>query len=207
MLTEKMIEAAFSHPQFEARMRDAISFTVRETLGFVNGEIVNELFTNINTVISHCASPPPAGSVKALEVMSQALIEYQHAMARGPSWYTNGEAGMKRHLRAWDDRVKAALSAQAQDVAGIVPAHCTGTRLAIEGGCLHVRKDGSGYIVIDESDFKLEDDRGEGPDGPEGSVHWIANFPAGEMTALRDFLNGQGFAAPSAVIPPRSDNP
>lgn len=65
-----------------------------------------------------------------------------------------------------------------------------------EGGALHVRKDGSGYIVVAERDFALEDDRQEGPDGPEGSVHWIARFPAGEMIELRDFLNGQQFARP-----------
>jgi len=93
--------------------------------------------------------------------------------------------------------LEAALSA-AEPVSSIVPDHCSGTTLNFEGGCLHVRKDGSGHIVVDEDDFKLEDDRCEGEHGPEGSVHWIARFPAGEMTALRNFLNGQDFPAPPA---------
>jgi hypothetical protein len=93
--------------------------------------------------------------------------------------------------------LEPALSA-AEPVSSIVPDHCSGTALIFEGGCLHVRKDGSGHIVVDEDDFKLEDDRCEGEHGSEGSVHWIARFPAGEMTALRNFLNGQDFPAPPA---------
>jgi hypothetical protein len=72
----------------------------------------------------------------------------------------------------------------------IVPSHCTGASLSFEPGVLHVSKDGSGYIAIDEGDFSLEDDRCEGPDGPEGSVHWITRLDASEIVALRDFLNG-----------------
>ncbi|NSZ73914.1 hypothetical protein G6L74_09190 [Agrobacterium tumefaciens] len=91
-------------------------------------------------------------------------------------------------------RLEAALPA-AEPVASIVPKHCSASAFGFEGGCLHVRKDGSGHIVVDEADFTIEDDRREGEHGPEGSVYWIARFPAGEMTALRDFLNGQGFSA------------
>ncbi len=64
-------------------------------------------------------------------------------------------------------------SAEPQPVASIVPDHCTGSALAFVNGVLHVSKDGSGYIAVNEDDFHLEDDRCEGPDGPEGSVHWI----------------------------------
>lgn len=96
-------------------------------------------------------------------------------------------------------QIEAALSA-AEPVSSIVPDHCSGTALIFEGGCLHVRKDGSGHIVVDEDDFKLEDDRCEGEHGSEGSVHWIARFPAGEMTALRNFLNGQDLPAPSVAV-------
>lgn len=99
------------------------------------------------------------------------------------------------------EKIRAALEAAlpaAEPVSSIVPDHCSGTALIFEGGCLHVRKDGSGHIVVDEDDFKLEDDRCEGEHGSEGSVHWIARFPAGEMTALRNFLNGQDFPAPPA---------
>lgn len=87
----------------------------------------------------------------------------------------------------------AALSVQeagAEPVANIVPEHCSGKALAFEPGVLHVNKDGSGYIAVNEDDFQCEDDRCEGPDGPEGSIHWIARMTAGEMQALRDFLNG-----------------
>jgi len=75
-------------------------------------------------------------------------------------------------------------------VVDIVPPHCSGSALAFEPGVLHVNKNGSGYIAINEDDFVLEDDRCEGPDGPEGSVHWITNLDASEIVALRDFLNG-----------------
>lgn len=101
-------------------------------------------------------------------------------------------------------RLEAALSA-AEPVSSIVPKHCSGTSLVFQGGCLHVRTDGSGHIVVDEDDFKLEDDRQEGEQGPEGSVHWIARFPAGEMTALRDFLNGQDFPTLSVQVQDESE--
>ena len=75
-------------------------------------------------------------------------------------------------------------------VSAIVPPHCSGSALAFDPGVLHVNKDGSGYIAVDEDDFVLEDDRCEGPDGPEGSVHWIVRLGVSEITAIRDFLNG-----------------
>lgn len=75
-------------------------------------------------------------------------------------------------------------------VGSIVPPHCSGSAFVFEPGMLHVNKDGSGYIAVDEDDFILEDDRCEGPDGPEGSVHWIVRLDASEITALRGFLNG-----------------
>lgn len=84
----------------------------------------------------------------------------------------------------------AAPPPQPDSVGAIVPDGCTGSALAMNPGVLHVNTGGSGYIAINESDFELEDDRCEGPDGPEGSVHWIARFDASEMSALRDFLNG-----------------
>lgn len=80
--------------------------------------------------------------------------------------------------------------ARQTNVGGIVPPNCTGYSFVLDPGVMHVRKDGSGYIVVDESDFVLEDDRCEGPDGPEGSVHWIARMGVSEITALRNFLNG-----------------
>lgn len=84
-------------------------------------------------------------------------------------------------------------------VASIVPPHCSGIAFVFEPGVLRVNKDGSGYIAIDEDDFALEDDRCEGPDGPEGSVHWIARLDASDITALRDFLNGTTAPAPQAM--------
>lgn len=76
------------------------------------------------------------------------------------------------------------------DPVSIVPPTCTGISLSFDPGVLHVSKDGSGYIAIDEGHFSLEDDRADGPDGPEGSVHWITRLNASEVVALRDFLNG-----------------
>lgn len=81
-------------------------------------------------------------------------------------------------------------------VSAIVPPHCSGSAFVFDPGVLHVNKDGSGYIVVDEDDFVLEDDRCEGEHGPEGSVHWIVRLDASEVTALRDFLNGSSERAP-----------
>lgn len=84
--------------------------------------------------------------------------------------------------------ITAALAAMpVRAVAAIVPSHCSGSALAFDPGVLHVNKDGSGYIAINEDDFILDDDR-DGDGG--GSVHWIARMDASELTALRDFLNG-----------------
>lgn len=66
-----------------------------------------------------------------------------------------------------------------------------GGMLAFDDGSLLVRADGSGYIAVPEDQFALYDDRCEGPNGPQGSVYWIAELPASEIVALRDFLNGQ----------------
>lgn len=122
-----------------------------------------------------------------------------------------GDVGAEIHtilvdagLRDPETNEMAALRAQpqaredAQPVA-IVPPHCTGASLAFEPGVLHVSKDGSGYIAIDEEHFSLEDDRCQGPDGPEGSVHWITRLDASEVVALRDFLTGFPHPAPDAL--------
>lgn len=78
-------------------------------------------------------------------------------------------------------------------VASIVPVGCTGSAFSFDPGVLYVNKDGSGYIAIDEEHFTLKDDRDHNFEDPSGSVHWITRFPAGEMAALRDFLNGIPF--------------
>lgn len=97
----------------------------------------------------------------------------------------------------WNDRTPApdAPWPLPVTVAHLVPEHCTGTALAFDPGTLHINKDGSGYITIDEKHFECEDDRtGEG-----GSVHWITRMDASEMTALRDFLINGTLHAPDAV--------
>ena len=71
-------------------------------------------------------------------------------------------------------------------VAGIVPPHCSGYSFVFEPGVLHVKKDGSGHIVVNDEDFVLDDDRCEGEHGPEGSIHWITRMGASEITALRN---------------------
>lgn len=70
----------------------------------------------------------------------------------------------------------------------LLPHGCTGMALSFDPGVLYIAKDGSGHLAIPETDFILEDDRYEGPDGAEGSVHWLARISADEMVGLRDFL-------------------
>jgi len=72
----------------------------------------------------------------------------------------------------------------------LVPVGCTGIAFAFDPGTLHIQRDGSATLVISEEDMQFEDDRGEGPDGPEGSMHWFARLAPSEVIALRDFLNG-----------------
>lgn len=88
------------------------------------------------------------------------------------------------------------LASVPQTVAHLVPEHCTGIALAFEPGVLHINKDGSGYIAIDEKHFECEDDRG--PDG--GSVHWITRLDASEVVALRDFLTDGPDLAPAPAV-------
>lgn len=134
-------------------------------------------------------------------------VEDEELFAQGHNFIaTCKECGVAfdAHLRGCSNVRPIALRAQpparedAQPVA-IVPPHCTGASLAFEPGVLHVSKDGSGYIAIDEEHFSLEDDRCQGPDGPEGSVHWITRLDASEVVALRDFLTGATHPDPDAL--------
>lgn len=101
--------------------------------------------------------------------------------------YKTGHAAMEdaaeRHF--FGEIITAALAAMPA-VSAIVPPHCSGYSFFLDPGVLHVNKDGSGYIAINEDDFVLEDDR----DVEGGSVHWITRLDASDVTALRDFLNG-----------------
>jgi hypothetical protein len=103
--------------------------------------------------------------------------------------------------------LSAAIGAGGQAVANIAPDACTGKALAFDPGVLHVNMDGSGYIVVGEDAWQLEDDRCEGVDGPEGSVHWITRLAASEMQALRDFLNGAALSQPHPVDENWRDDP
>ncbi len=69
--------------------------------------------------------------------------------------------------------------------------------LVFDPGYLCVKSDGSGYFCVPDAEMVFEDDRSEGPDGPEGSVHWVARMNASEIVALRDFLND---AAPAQGV-------
>lgn len=153
----------------------------------------------------------------AIDVHNADADDYTVKWAKQPGKY---RAGLRRDVRdvlASMDRLgiyrPSALSlppqeAEAEPVdhvgASIVPPHCTGYSFSFDPGVLHVKKDGSGYIAVDENDFVLEDDRCEGEHGPEGSVHWIVRLDASEMIALRDFLNGTRacIAAPSQEADP-----
>lgn len=74
-----------------------------------------------------------------------------------------------------------------------------GATLSMDGATLHVQRDGSAQIIVAEDDFTLEDDRNEGPDGPQGSVHWVACLAASELIALRDFLTGHSRPSDDAL--------
>jgi hypothetical protein len=110
------------------------------------------------------------------------------------------DEGFPSFLEGFDQAIKIMSEAKTapapQTVAHLVPEHSTGTALAFEPGVLHINKDGSGYIAIDEKHFECEDDRG--PDG--GSVHWITRLDASEMVALRDFLTNGTLLAPAPVV-------
>lgn len=134
----------------------------------------------------------PANPAQVTDAMVEAACA---AYAKATGYYVSFHPGLKSEsadkmrlgMRA---ALTAAIGAGGQAVASVVPQGCTGTTLAFDPGVLHVNKDGSGYIAVDEDAWQLEDDRCEGPDGPEGSVHWITRLDASEMQALRDFLNG-----------------
>ncbi len=91
-----------------------------------------------------------------------------------------------------------------EPVASIVPDGCTGITIVFEPGHLHVNKDGWGYFCVPDAELVFEDDRCMGPDGSEGSIHWIARMDASEIEALRDFLNGAPRAAQTTPPAPAS---
>lgn len=121
-----------------------------------------------------------------------------------PTWQSMSETSQRIVRLDMRRALTAALAhRETEAVADIVPEYCTSSVLVFSEGVLCVNKDGSGHIVVDENDFDLEDDRREGPDGPQGSIHWITRFPPGEMQALKDFLNGVPFATNrSALVAP-----
>ncbi|MGR3825629.1 MAG: hypothetical protein ACU0A5_23895 [Salipiger marinus] len=137
----------------------------------------------IKTAKDWPASPSSdALSAAAVETLLEGLVnrieELQGALSEA---YAEGKRD------ALTERVAPTKEAE---ISSLVPDHCTSIAIAFDPGVLHINKDGSGHIVVGEADFTLEDDRAEGPDGPEGSVHWIARLSESEVVALRDFLNG-----------------
>lgn len=100
------------------------------------------------------------------------------------------------HMPDGEHKLYAAPSPVSNVGAAIVPPHCSGSAFSFDPGVLHVSKDGSGYIAVNEDDFVLEDDR----DGEGGSIHWIVRLDASEIAALRDFLNGAPRAHASEAI-------
>jgi cytochrome c2 len=77
--------------------------------------------------------------------------------------------------------------------------------LVFDPGYLCVKSDGSGYFCVPDAEMVFEDDRSEGPDGPEGSVYWVARMNASEIVALRDFLNDAAPAQGVEVWPSAKD--
>lgn len=125
-----------------------------------------------------CGETMPEEDAFSLVRMAAKLAEYEKANVA----YVDANTALIARSEALEAEVK-----RLREALSIVPSHCSGSSLAFEPGVLHVNKDGSGYIAINEADFILEDDRdGEGG----GSLHWIARMDASEIIALRDFLNG-----------------
>lgn len=184
--------------------------TVMSTFTLPERETTADRLERLYAVLKSAAphQPQPARSnVTGMRVGADALTP--HAESYGHEYSPDGRGSCSHCGRPRDEgdprrcpshpeyavylEEQAALRAQqpAQgEAVAIVPFGCTGTSLAFDPGVLHVSKDGSGYIAIDEAHFELEDDRAEGPDGPEGSVHWITRLDASEVVALRDFLIG-----------------
>lgn len=139
----------------------------------------------------HEASPGGADEVDLYSNEDQAILSSLEV--KGLVIVANKEPSRRYYLsRKGAEAISAPRQPPppAEKMVGIVPPHCAGYSFVFEPGVLHIKKDGSGHIVVNEEDFILEDDRCEGPDGPEGSVHWIVRLDASEIIALRDFLNG-----------------
>jgi hypothetical protein len=100
-------------------------------------------------------------------------------------------AGMRRFSTQEERNAARKLIAELSAPQPTEPVKVPSGVLSFHDGSLLLRADGSGYIAVHEDQFTLHDDRCEGPDGPQGSVCWIAEFPASEIAALRDFLSGQ----------------
>lgn len=137
------------------------------------------------------------------------MATMMYNLSRGANLPAETRDLMRDMHQRWDAAVSADKAPPPQtQMVGIVPPHCSGYSFGFEPGVLHVKKDGSGHIVVNEQDFILEDDRCEGPDGPEGSVHWIVRLDASEIVALRDFLNGAPTPPPQKVaVKPLEWNP
>lgn len=131
---------------------------------------------------------------------------YWHGASTGVFMVADEATAKRQAEMAWE---KAALTEagkfvvlfalsepeQQEAVAAIVPEHCTGTSLVFVEGILHVKKDGSGSIVVREEHFQIETEYDD-EDGSR-SDFWITHFPPGEMQALKDFLNGVKFVPQS----------
>lgn len=140
--------------------------------------------------------------VKEVELRPQDLSISSYNPKPRPQWMAHNDRGIRIvHLptgivtesheeRSPHRNREIALDKLRQQLAA-EPAKVPSGVLSFHDGSLLLRADGSGYIAVHEDQFTLHDDRCEGPDGPQGSVCWIAEFPASEIAALRDFLNDQ----------------
>lgn len=143
----------------------------------------------------------PRGWKLALNLCIDAI---KNAPPTGEEWPVNWPSILHGLVEIRDALDKSNSAHQASPVAGEAqPDNITSRRpsgvLSMDGASLHIHPDGSGKIIVAEGDFTLEDDRDEGPDGPQGSVHWVARLPASELIALRDFLTGHARPSDDAL--------
>jgi len=133
-------------------------------------------------------------------------LENQHVTTPHPKAAAVIRRLWRERLGSCDRRARPSPTGEkVEAVAAIVPDHCSGSSLVFSDGILHVNKDGSGHIVVEEEDFEIETEYDE--DGSR-SDFWITRFPPSEMQALRDFLNGAHFdvsAITAALVAERDE--
>ncbi|WP_287495601.1 hypothetical protein [Achromobacter sp.] len=145
------------------------------------------------------ASAPVAGEAVAWKIYDAALGK--HILTENPKVADMllREGGNTLRPLVYGDAAPQASTVAGEAQAANIKSRRPSGVLSMHGASLHMKPDGSGEIIVNEDDFTLEDDRDEGPDGPQGSVHWVARLPASEIAALRNFLTGHARPSDDAL--------